>query len=429
MESQILLWDENNMGKSVPSECLLTYNNTYEKFKIVQIGSHSFPINITNCLPVCGFCTVFVPDQTYTFITMVINGIILPFIGILGMLGNITSAYIYSRPVIKNSTNFYLCALAFSDCLIILTALITFWLDIFRNHSIIVHQFYGIVVPYVYPMCHVVQFCSVYFTVLAATDGFIQICLPSKIYNWVSRSSINIKSVIFVVIIAFIYTLPRWLEGIRINCWHDVMERASYEICQNKMASQPWFTESYQGFLVNVVTVIIPLTLLVFLNICIIAASAIAKSNNPSSSDNGSDNIALILVVLLFIMCNIASYLLNAHEAILLNLLGPSINYLIDTSNMLTVFNSSFNFVIYYVFSSLFRRTLHQYLGNHIICNGQKNFYNGNTSSNNDITTLPNKVVAKNVNDDGISITFKTKRLDTISRISMIEEELKVVTM
>uniref|UniRef100_A0A0K0FGZ9 FMRFamide receptor (inferred by orthology to a D. melanogaster protein) n=1 Tax=Strongyloides venezuelensis TaxID=75913 RepID=A0A0K0FGZ9_STRVS len=429
MESQISLWEENNMGRSLPPECFLAYNSTYEKFKTVQVGTQNFPINITNCLPVCGFCAVSVPDQTYTFITMLINGVLLPFTGVLGILGNITSAYVYSRPAMKSSTNFYLCALASSDCFIILTALITFWLDIFRNHSILLHQFYGIVVPYVYPMCHVVQFCSVYFTVLAATDGFIQVCLTQKIYSWVSRSSVSIKAVIFVVISSFIYTIPRWLEGVRIGCWHGVMEEASYEICQNKMASQPWFTQTYQGFLVNVITVLIPLTILVFLNICIIGASAMVKSNNTSSRSSGSDNIALILVVLLFIMCNIASYLLNAHEAILLNLLGPSINYLIDTSNMLTVFNSSFNFVIYYVFSSPFRRTLHQYFGSHVNCNGQKHFYNDNNLSDNEIVLSTNKVVAKNVNDDEISISFETKRLDTISRISIIEGELKDVPM
>lgn len=38
-------------------------------------------------------------------------------------------------------------------------------------------------------------------------------------------------------------------------------------------------------------------------------------------------------------------------------------NYVVDVSNLLVVFNSSFNFVIYYKFSSPFRHTLIQYFG------------------------------------------------------------------
>uniref|UniRef100_A0A0N4ZB57 G_PROTEIN_RECEP_F1_2 domain-containing protein n=1 Tax=Parastrongyloides trichosuri TaxID=131310 RepID=A0A0N4ZB57_PARTI len=428
MESQISLW-EDTMARLIPSECFLTHNSTYEKFRTIQTGASNLSINITNCLPVCGFCVISAPDQTYALMNIVINGILLPFVGILGLLGNITSAYIYSRPAMRSSTNFYLCALAFSDCFIILTALIAFWIDIIRNHSITLHQIYGTILPYVYPFTHVSQFCSIYFTILAATDGFVQVCLPQKIQNWVSRSTVNRKAIIIIIISAFIFTLPRWKEIVHISCWHSPDEKASYEICQNIMASEPWFTNSYQGILCNVILLIAPLTILVTLNICIITASALAKSNNSDGGSSDGDNIALILVVLLFIICNIAGYLLNAHEQDLLAVLGPLLNYLIDTSNMLTVFNASFNFVIYYVFSSSFRHTLHQYFGNHVGCNGPKHFYNGSNSSENDVIPSPNKVVAKNVNDDEINITYETKRLDTISRISMIDIEPKDVAM
>ncbi len=55
-----------------------------------------------------------------------------------------------------------------------------------------------------------------------------------------------------------------------------------------------------------------------------------------------------ILVVLLFIVCNVAALLLNIFDGQLGELLGKYVNYVVDASNVLVVFNSSFNFVIYY---------------------------------------------------------------------------------
>lgn len=68
-----------------------------------------------------------------------------------------------------------------------------------------------------------------------------------------------------------------------------------------------------------------------------------------------------VLVVLLFISCNVAALLLNIFEARLADILGHRINYVVDASNLLVVFNSSFNFVIYVTFSNAFRTTLQRY--------------------------------------------------------------------
>lgn len=67
-------------------------------------------------------------------------------------------------------------------------------------------------------------------------------------------------------------------------------------------------------------------------------------------------------MVLLFIGCNVAALLLNVFEVRLGEILGPYINYVVDASNVLVVFNSSCNFVIYVTFSLAFRRTLRRYI-------------------------------------------------------------------
>ena len=104
-----------------------------------------------------------------------------------------------------------------------------------------------------------------------------------------------------------------------------------------------------------------PLVVLIILNTCIIFASIILKRGKTE------DNISLvkleflnqcqvtelffqILVVLLFIACNTIALLLNIFEESLERNLLWRFNYLVDVSNLLVVFNSSFNIVIFYIF-------------------------------------------------------------------------------
>lgn len=84
-----------------------------------------------------------------------------------------------------------------------------------------------------------------------------------------------------------------------------------------------------------------------------------------------------MLVVLLFIACNVAALLLNVFEAHLGELLGPHINYVVDASNFLVVLNSSCNFLIYVTFSLAFRSTLRQ----HILKTDAKSTSQTNTKS------------------------------------------------
>lgn len=95
--------------------------------------------------------------------------------------------------------------------------------------------------------------------------------------------------------------------------------------------------------------------------------------------------------MLLFIACNVAALLLNVYETRLSELLGPYVNYIVDASNALVVFNSSFNFVIYVTFSLPFRRTLKQY-----VCKRGKL-----VKKNTDNVCSNRSIMTTNINDDG----------------------------
>lgn len=105
-----------------------------------------------------------------------------------------------------------------------------------------------------------------------------------------------------------------------------------------------------------------------------------------------------VLVVLLFIACNVAALLLNVFEVRLGELLGSYINYVVDASNVLVVFNSSCNFVIYVTFSLAFRRTLRRYI------------FKANAKSTAQTNTKSSKATAKKITTTATKTTLATIR-------------------
>ncbi|EYC36683.1 hypothetical protein Y032_0867g2771 [Ancylostoma ceylanicum] len=99
-----------------------------------------------------------------------------------------------------------------------------------------------------------------------------------------------------------------------------------------------------------------PVSLLVVIN----SAIVVSMKRNKREEQNESDILTLVLVVCLFISCNVLPLTVNFLELVFMIVNA----YLIDLSNLMVVVNSSCNFLIYYAFGSNFRRTLRHYLIN-----------------------------------------------------------------
>uniref|UniRef100_A0A914QSA7 G-protein coupled receptors family 1 profile domain-containing protein n=1 Tax=Panagrolaimus davidi TaxID=227884 RepID=A0A914QSA7_9BILA len=130
--------------------------------------------NFTNCLPQCGICTSFATDHTYMIYNLVMIGLLLPFISLCGLIGNSLSAFIYSRPRMRSSTNLYFCCLACSD---------------------------------------------------------IAVCLPEKCKRFFSRVGCFQFVSAFVIIFSISYNVPRFFENIAFECWHSKFDSNSMEVC------------------------------------------------------------------------------------------------------------------------------------------------------------------------------------------------------
>uniref|UniRef100_A0AC34G5B4 G-protein coupled receptors family 1 profile domain-containing protein n=1 Tax=Panagrolaimus sp. ES5 TaxID=591445 RepID=A0AC34G5B4_9BILA len=244
--------------------------------------------NFTNCLPQCGICTSFATDHTYMIYNLVMIGLLLPFISLCGLIGNSLSAFIYSRPRMRSSTNLYFCCLACSDIAVICTALILFFVDSIRRYSLQLSIIYGVFASVAYPAGLIAQTCSVYFTLAAAIDCFIQVCLPEKCKRFFSRVGCFQIVSAFVVIFSISYNVPRFFENIAFECWHSRFDSNSMEVCPTPLRYNDTYLYIYFYVMYTLFLAVGPLVVLIILNTCIIFASVFLKRGKTE------DNISLV---------------------------------------------------------------------------------------------------------------------------------------
>ncbi|KAI1706731.1 serpentine type 7TM GPCR chemoreceptor srw domain-containing protein [Ditylenchus destructor] len=324
---------------------------------------HSTLVNVEHC-GICG-STASENDFTYTVYNLLVIGTLLPFISLCGFVGNGLSAFVYSRPAMRRtSINLYLCALGCSDIAVIFTAIFLFFFDSIRRYSIAISVIFGHSSPIIYPAGMIAQTCSVYFTLVAGIDCFIQVCIPNgPLKRCFSDKRCVRMSIATVLAFSLLYNAPHFFEAVLLDCWHVEFQSQSVEVCPAPFRFNPTYMTLYYKYMYSIFLAVGPLFVLIVLNTCIIAFTMLKSDNKEDGEgeEESDDNFALILVVLLFISCNTVALLINVFENKLSAWLAWRINYIIDMSNLLVVFNSSFNFVIYYNFSKSFRLTFLEY--------------------------------------------------------------------
>ncbi|GMT03125.1 hypothetical protein PENTCL1PPCAC_25299, partial [Pristionchus entomophagus] len=322
-----------------------------------RLQCNSETINNGSCFgyAVCGFCYGYIDDGSipeeekdnfYDTFNLIVIGAVLPAIGMFGLLGNTISSFIYSRKEMRSSMNVYLCALACSDIIIIITSFFLFVLESMRKRSIFAHRLYATAAPYMFPLGLSAQSLSVFLTVTAAADCLVLV-----------RKSF--QTVIIIVLLALAYNAPHLFEIYVIDCWSLPYKKPSKDVCPTELRGNEMYVSIYYAWMYTIVMAAGPLLLLILINTSEYENLRFFYKENTSIShdcDSG-DVITLILVVALFVTCNILPLTVNLLE-MLMQIENP---YLIDLSNLMVVVNSSCNFLIYYAFGSNFRRTLKQY--------------------------------------------------------------------
>ncbi|CAI5456247.1 unnamed protein product [Caenorhabditis angaria] len=309
----------------------------------------------SDCYFHCGLCQP-PKDPYYIQFNFMVLGVILPIVGLFGIFGNAISAFVYSRPEMQCTTNFYLCLLACSDAGVVLTGIFLFSLESYKPFSLTATRIIGAFSPIVFPMGTIAQTSSVYFTMCAGIDCFVQVCTPEKVRRVFSRKNTARFLAMIVLVFCILYNVPHFFEGRAIDCWQDEWKGMSQETCPLSFRFNELYQQIYYKYMYSVFIAVGPLALLIVLNSFIIGFSVFGKTDA-----NTDDTMSLILVVLLFISCNTIALIINIFEDMLSGFLEAKINYIVDLSNFLVVFNSSFNIVIYMKYSQPFASTMRSY--------------------------------------------------------------------
>uniref|UniRef100_A0A0M3INT3 G_PROTEIN_RECEP_F1_2 domain-containing protein n=1 Tax=Ascaris lumbricoides TaxID=6252 RepID=A0A0M3INT3_ASCLU len=248
--------------------------------------------------------------------------------------------------LVASSMNVYLCALAISDMTIIITAFFLFFLENMRARSVLISKFFAMLAPVTFPLGLTAQSLSVFLTVTAAVDCFILVASSQSCKQRFCSVNVSLQALVGIVFMAALYNSPHMFEIFVIDCWSVPYSQQSLDVCPTDLRQNQMYFTIYYAWMYTLVMAVGPVILLIVLN----SAIVICMRRSPPQVDSDSDIITLVLVVCLFISCNI------------LLLFGIVNSYLIDLSNLMVVVNSSCNFLIYYAFGSRFRRTLKQYI-------------------------------------------------------------------
>lgn len=308
--------------------------------------------------------TIDFPDiTTFEFIT---EGIILTFLGILGIFGNVISLIILSRPEMRSSVNCGLQGLAFFDTIVLISSVTMLGLHKLGYRIAIFYKYTFEMFPFVvmlaYPIGLIAQTGSVWTTVGVTVERYVAVCHPLKarfLCTYRRARAFNLLIGIF----ALCYNIPRFWE-IDVRQVLDPETNSSVYIAQaSEFRKNKLYYEVYYIWLYLFVMYFIPFLTLAVLNISIWKAVQHANKDRQRLTRREEKEIGLammlICVVAIFFVCNILALLINILECF--DLVVPA---LVRVSNLLVTFNSSINFVIYCIFGQKFKKMfLHMFCG------------------------------------------------------------------
>ncbi|KAI6234588.1 G-PROTEIN-RECEP-F1-2 domain-containing protein [Aphelenchoides fujianensis] len=308
------------------------------------------------------------PGEVNVFNAVVIIGF-LPLLSAFGLAANIVNMWIYSKS--NTSAERYLMSLSISDFGICLSGILVIAADSLRPHSFFIDQAFVVLLPKLIPFGLFFQTTSIYITVFAAIDCYVNIsrCLPAR-----SRDFCTVRAANRVLVGVFVASASLQRA---VQCYAEELDRELLELCPTEMRVNEDYITIYKGVLYVFFMAFFPFVLLCLLTTLIVWELQRNKSRairgqlraafytainvhheTPKEEEaEGGSPIVLVLVVVLFLCCNLVSLIVNLAEMAGEGALSPEMqSLLIDVGNVLVVSNASANIAIYCYGSISFRQ-------------------------------------------------------------------------
>ncbi|KAJ8978114.1 hypothetical protein NQ317_015924 [Molorchus minor] len=298
------------------------------------------------------------PAKLFRFVA---NGLLITIIGVLGLLGNIISMIILSRPQMRSSINYLLIGLARIDTVLIITSILLFGLPGIYPYSGCMFTYYYVVYPYiapcVFPVGMVAQTASVYVTLTVSLERFVAVCHPLRARSLCTYGRARLY-VMGIIVFSVVYNLPKLWETKVSSHWSDKFNVTVHCPTPSAFRDDPLYKTIYIHWMYMICMYVLPFGCLAFLNGCIYKQVLRANKERQRLSRHQKREIGLatmlLCVVIVFVVCNLLPLVNNIIDSF--NIDYSETTFLIEISNLLVTINSSVNFIIYVIFGEKFQR-------------------------------------------------------------------------
>ena len=291
------------------------------------------------------------------------EGVSLLIIGTFGIIGNVLAIVMFSRQLLQKSFYGLMLSLAAFDLLYITTSILCYGIpQLSDEYNASAINKYNL--PWIRSLTYIAMTGSIYFTMAITIERYVTVCRP--LYR-VSHSWPNKRLVFFLVAIAILYNIPRFLEleCIECNeCSEDGNITSSFQVIPTKLRANNYYYRIYEICLPLLLMSFGPFVLLVVLNALIVRELVRSSNHLPVIAVSGPGlehalhqrrrEIVLakvsLAIVFVFILCHSLKWIPNVYELIYppnMNEWGNWVKIITHFSHLALVFNSSVNFYIY----------------------------------------------------------------------------------
>ncbi|XP_037934466.1 FMRFamide receptor [Teleopsis dalmanni] len=302
---------------------------------------------------------VYDPHLLNNCIEFWVCGIVLNIVGILGIIGNIISMIILSRPQMRSSINYLLIGLARCDTVLIITSILLFGIPSIYpytgNFFFYYNYIYPFISPAIYPIAMMAQTASIYMTFTVTLERYVAVCHPLKARALCTYGRAKIYFIV-CVIFSLLYNFSRFWEVLTITYQPSHSPVVLHCVRPSALRRNLTYINIYIHWCYFIVNYIVPFSTLAILN-CLIyrqVKRANRERQRLSRSEKREIGLAtmLLCVVIVFFLFNFPALVINISEAFY-NIIDHSLT---KTSNLLVTINSSANFLIYVIFGEKFKR-------------------------------------------------------------------------